>query len=95
MNPATLPLNAPVSAQILLDQRTDVLIVPTAAVGRDDIGPFVMVAGGDNLAHRRNVRVGLATPQFTQIAEGVSEGEQVILAGLQEVADQTPIVVAP
>ena len=94
VSPATLPLNAPVSAQILLDQRTNVLIVPTAAVGRDDMGPFVMVAGSDNLAHRRNVRVGLATPQFTQIAEGVSEGEHVILSCLQEVVDQTPIVVA-
>jgi RND family efflux transporter MFP subunit len=94
VNPATLPLNTPVSAEILLDQRTNVLIVPTSAVARDDLGVFVMIAGGDNLAHRRNVRIGLTTPQFTHVAEGLSEGEQVILAGLQEVVDQSPIIVA-
>jgi membrane fusion protein (multidrug efflux system) len=95
VNPATLPLTTPVSVEILLDQRSQVIVVPDAAVQRDDLGSYVMVAGDDQVAHRRDVRVGLSTRTNTQIAAGLAVGERVIVSGLSDVREGMPIVVAP
>jgi RND family efflux transporter MFP subunit len=92
VNPATLPVDTPVSVEILLEQRTGVVVVPGAAVQRDDMGPFVMVAGGDNRAHRRDVRLGLVTREQAQIAAVIDAGERVIVAGVSDVVDGTAIV---
>lgn len=95
VNPATLALTTPVSVEILLDQRTQVIVVPDSAIQRDDLGAYVMVVGDDQIAHRRDVRVGLATRTNTQIAAGLAVGERVIVSGLSDVREGTPIVVAP
>jgi RND family efflux transporter MFP subunit len=95
INPATLALTTPVSAEILLDQRTQVVVVPDAAVQRDGLGPYVMVVGDDFIARRRDVRLGLTTRTNAQIAAGLAVGERVIVSGLADVREGTPIVVAP
>lgn len=92
-NPATLPLNTPVSAEILLDQRSQVIIVPATAVHRDDLGTFVVVVGTDLVAHRRDVRAGLTTKDSAEIAAGLSAGEQVITSDLSNVTDGKPVVI--
>lgn len=93
-NPATLPLETPVSVEILLERRPDALLVPAQAIGRDDTGTFVMVAGHDGLAHRRAVRLGLITPQLVQVSSGLTDGEQVVVSQLGELADQASIVIS-
>ena len=92
--PTTLALNAPVSVEILLDQRTSVLVVPSAAVQRDSLGSFVMLVDDNNVARRRDVRVGLASRSMVHVAAGLAAGERVIVSGLQDVREGTPIVVA-
>jgi membrane fusion protein (multidrug efflux system) len=92
--PTTLALDAPVSVEILLDQRAGVVVVPTEAVLRDNTSSFVVVAGTDGLAHRRDVRTGLSTRTLTQIATGLAAGERVIVGGLEDVAEGTPIAFA-
>jgi RND family efflux transporter MFP subunit len=94
VNPATLPVETPVSVEILLERRPGALVVPSQAIGRDDIGPFVMVAGDDGVARRRDVRVGLVTPQLTQVIEGVLDGERVILSGLNDLEDGEPVAIS-
>ena len=89
--PATLAIDTPLSVEILLDRRIDALVVPAQAIARDDFGPFVMVAGDDGLAHRRDVRLGIETPQRVEILDGIEAGDRVILSGLMEVEDQSPI----
>jgi RND family efflux transporter MFP subunit len=94
VNPATLPVETPVSVEILLERRPGSIVVPSQAIGRDDLGSYVMVAGDDGLAQRRTVRVGLVTPQLTQVAEGLMEGERVILSNPGEIEDQEPIAIS-
>ncbi|MCC7044606.1 MAG: efflux RND transporter periplasmic adaptor subunit [Acidobacteria bacterium] len=94
VNPATLPVETPVSAEILLERRPGALIVPAQAIQRDDLGPYVMVAGEDGIARRRAVRVGLVTPQLTQVAEGLTEGERVILSGFGEIEDGSAVMIS-
>lgn len=94
VTPSTLPIDTPVSAEILLERRLEALLIPSAAISRDDFGPFVMVAGDDGLAHRRDVRLGLVTPQLTQVTDGLIEGERVILSTPGQIADQEPVAIS-
>jgi len=81
----------PASTEILLDQRTNALVIPTAAVLRDDISTYVMVAGDDRRARRRDVRAGLATAELVEITAGLQAGERVIVGGAAELAEGAPI----
>jgi HlyD family secretion protein len=93
--PATLALQAPVSVEILLDQRASALVVPADAVRRDDLSSFVMVAGDDGRAHRRDVRTGLVTRAQAEIVGGLSAGERIIVGGLDDVTEGAAIAFAP
>ncbi len=93
-NPATLPLNAPVSTEILFDQRTDALTVPAGAVHTDGLGAFVIVVGDDQRAHRRDIRVGLTTRELAQVLAGLSAGENVVTSAVEDLAEGMPVVMA-
>lgn len=72
------------------------LTVPRAAVLTDQRGDFVYVIGAENKAERRGIRIGdQSTPEFVVVAEGVREGERVIVDGLQRVRPGSPVSPAP
>jgi membrane fusion protein (multidrug efflux system) len=91
VTPLTLPLDSPVQVEIVLDERPQVLVVPTAAVLRNDQASYVMIAGPDNRAHRTDVQVGLQARGQTQVLSGVNPGDQVIVGGLDTVSDGAAI----
>jgi RND family efflux transporter MFP subunit len=91
--PATLPIDTPVSVEIVFDQRAGVLVVPTAAIMSDNQGTYVVVAGEDSRAHRRDVRVGLRTRDLAHVVTGLSAGERVIVSGVNEIGEGTPVEV--
>jgi RND family efflux transporter MFP subunit len=90
-DPATLALDAVVQAEIVLDVRESVIAVPSTAIQRADATPYVMIAGSDGKAHRRDVQLGLVAGALTQIMDGVSVGDQIIMSPLDQVADGTAI----
>jgi RND family efflux transporter MFP subunit len=77
----------PVSVEILLDQRSNVLVVPTDALLRDELSAYVVVAGDDRRAHRRDVRAGLATSALVEIVTGLEAGERVIVGGASDLSE--------
>ncbi len=79
--PTAQPLNAPVSVEILIDQRTDALLVPASAVLKDESTSFVFVVGADMIGHRRDVQVGLTARGLTQVTAGLTAGERVVTSG--------------
>jgi RND family efflux transporter MFP subunit len=89
---STLAANAPVSVEILLDQRTNALVVPTAAVLRDDLSAYVMLVGDDGRAHRRDVRTGLVTDTLAEVLSGLEPEMRVIVAGVRDVSEGTLVV---
>ncbi|HYN09926.1 MAG TPA: efflux RND transporter periplasmic adaptor subunit [Vicinamibacterales bacterium] len=91
LTPIALPLDSPVQVEIVLDERPQVLVVPTAALLRTDQAVYVMVAGPDNRAHRKDVQVGLQARGQTQVLSGVNPGDQVIVGGLDAVSDGAAI----
>ena len=79
------------SVEILLDQRTNALVVPTAAVLRENLSAFVMLVGDDGRAHRRDVRTGLVTEMLTEIVSGLDAGTRVIVGGVRDVAEGSAV----
>lgn len=93
--PSTLELDTPVTVDLTLNERPNVILLPATAVLRDAAGAYVLIAGDDGRAHRRDVRLGAAARDVAQIAAGLSAGERVITAGMNDVMDGAPIAVGP
>jgi RND family efflux transporter MFP subunit len=89
--PAALPAGTPASVEILLDQRAEATLIPADALRRDAVSAYVILAGDDGLAHRRDVRTGLVTETLAEVVSGLEPGERVIVGGLDDVEDGTPI----
>jgi excinuclease UvrABC nuclease subunit len=67
-----------VTVSIVLQQRTNVLMVPNKAIISRQGKTFVQVMK-DGVTEERPVSIGLSGWQNTEIIEGLSEGEQVLL----------------
>ncbi len=63
--------------EVVLDERASVLRVPTEALLE---GRKVLVIGSAGLLEERTVVTGLSNWQFTEVLEGLREGEQVVLS---------------
>lgn len=61
------------------------LAIPRAAVLSDQQGSFVYVLGAENKVEVRRIQLGQSTPALAIIASGLTEGETVIVDGLQRV----------
>jgi len=82
-----LELDTAVRVELVLEQRPDAVVLPADAVLRDEAGTFVLIAGADLVAHRREVRIGLAVNGLVHVTQGLDAGERVIVGGADSVAD--------
>ncbi len=71
------------------------LAVPRAAVMSDQGGTYVYVVGPDNKLERRTVSLGQSTAALAIIADGVKQGESVVLEGLQRVRPGIQVTPSP
>ena len=70
----------------------DAIVVPTAALFKNAEGAdYVLVAGSDEKAHQKTVRLGIHNSDLTQIASGINPGDPVITTGGYAVPDGTQI----
>ncbi len=83
--------------QVLLQGVTpvDVLAVPRAAVLTDQGGDYVYTVGEDNKAAKTPVKLGQSTPVTAGVMSGLTEGQAVIVDGLQKVRPGQPVAPAP
>ena len=63
----------------------EVIAIPRAAILSDQEGSYVYVVDDHNIARQRRVRLGQLTPETAGIADGLKEGELVIVEGIQKV----------
>lgn len=85
-NPDGLLLDgALVGVALQLDAPQLVLSVPRRAIQRDQVGGFVLVVGPDGVVEQRRVSVARSTRDLAVIAAGLTEGEQVIVDGVNRV----------
>jgi len=89
-----LAAGTPVRVEIIAEQHANALVVPLEAILHEDENAFVMLAGGDKKAHKRQVTLGLATPKQVEVTGGLKAGDAVIVTGPQELPDGADIAVA-
>ncbi len=76
-----------VNAQMLLQRKRGVTLVPNAAIQRSSTSTFVWLVGPDQIAHSRNVTVGTTSPTESEITSGLNPGDVVITDGVDRVRE--------
>ncbi len=79
--------------EIVLEQKQNVTRIPTEALLEDDT---VLILNEDGIIEKRRLRTGLSNWKFTEVLEGVREGERIITSvdrkgvreGVSAVAEQ-------
>jgi len=66
-----------VTVSILVDERTNVLLVPNSAITSQRGQTYVKVVLPDGTIEERAIQTGISDYQYTEVTEGVSEGERV------------------
>jgi len=89
-----LAAGTPVRVEIVAEQHANALVVPVEAVLHEDEKAFVMLAGGDKKAHKREVTLGLTTPKQVEVESGLKAGDAVIVTGQEELPDGADIAVS-
>ena len=74
-----------VRLRVLLEERTDALVVPQAAIQESQGSTSLFVVGPDQTVQARTVRMGARVGTLWVVEEGVVPGEPVVVKGLQQV----------
>ena len=80
-----------VSLRLTLGTLNHAFFVPQLAVLRDDGGPYVLVAGADGNAAQKRVRIANAQNNRWVVTEGIADGDQIIVSGIQKVHPGAPV----
>lgn len=91
--PEDLRQNQRVSTRVLMEEKSDVLMVQR--------GPFVDTGGGrfafvvsDDVATRRSIEIGAASLSDVEILSGLEPGERIVISGTDEFADADRILIS-
>jgi membrane fusion protein (multidrug efflux system) len=71
------------------------LVIPQAAIQRDQRGAFVLAVNDKNLVEQRYVELGQQVDTNFVVTKGLQQGERVITLGLQKVRPGVPVQTAP
>jgi len=63
------------------------VMVPPQAVFEDQLGKFVYTVDTNNTAKRRGVTTNLSARYYTSVAEGLHDGDRVVISGLMKVTE--------
>ncbi len=69
-----------VTVSILVDEREDALLVPNGAITTQGGQSYVEVMSPDGTAEKRLITTGISNWQYTEVTEGVGEGEQIVVS---------------
>jgi len=68
-----------VTVSIIIEEKTGVLLVPNAAITTERGQSYVQVVSPDGTTEKRAIKTGITDYQFTEVIEGLAEGEQIIV----------------
>ncbi|HEX3572602.1 MAG TPA: efflux RND transporter periplasmic adaptor subunit [Acidobacteriaceae bacterium] len=73
-------------AEVTLDvaHSAESLTVPVQAIDQTSAQPFVLLVNSSNKIERKNVRVGISTPNRVEIVGGVKEGDRIVAVNLSD-----------
>jgi RND family efflux transporter MFP subunit len=82
-----------VGVEIDSDRHESAVLVPAAALVREEEQAQLFVVDAQRKAHRREVKTGLESAQDVEILSGVTAGEQVVVKGQQSLPDGASVQV--
>jgi multidrug efflux system membrane fusion protein len=80
-----------VNARLLVEQRSGVTLIPTAAVQRNSQNVFVYVVKPDQTVTVRTVTLGASEGDATEIDSGVQAGDVVVTDGVDKLQEGTKV----
>lgn len=93
VSPTHLAAGTSVRVTIVGEEHAKALVIPAAAVVREEDETFVMVAGSDNKAHKYVVALGLTTHSLVEVSSGLKAGDRVIVRGQDGLPEGAAITV--
>lgn len=75
---------------VQVSPRTQALVIPNTAIKSDDVANLAYVVRNGRALQRR-LRLGVSDGRYTEILEGLSEGEAVITVGMTNVRDSSQV----
>ncbi|MGO9602741.1 MAG: MdtA/MuxA family multidrug efflux RND transporter periplasmic adaptor subunit [Candidatus Binataceae bacterium] len=82
-----------VNAKLLVDTKSNAVIIPTAGLQRSSQGAFVYVIKPDQTVEMRMVKVAATQDDLTAIASGINPGELVVVDGTDKLRQGTKVSV--
>ncbi len=74
-----------VNVNLISAEPENQLVVPQAAIQENQTGPFVLIVDQDDKVVMRPIKTGQRNGPDIAVLEGLTEGEKVIVAGIQKV----------
>jgi RND family efflux transporter MFP subunit len=71
-----------VRVRVPLAPQPDMLLVPDRAIGADQSGRYVLVAGKDDVVEQRTVEIGQLVGELRVIAKGIAAEDRIIISGM-------------
>jgi multidrug efflux system membrane fusion protein len=82
-----------VNARLLQQEKSGVILVPSAAVQRNSNSTYVYVVKPDSTVTVRQVMVSTSDDNNTEITSGVNEGDVVVLTGVDKLQEGSKVTV--
>ena len=79
-----------IEVRLATEVRPQAVVVPEDAILPLQGVDYVWLIA-DGKATRRSVKLGVRTPGFVEIREGVNEGDQVVVGGLERMSEGLPV----
>jgi membrane fusion protein, multidrug efflux system len=84
-----------VNAHVLIDTRSNAVVVPSAAIQRGPDGLFIWTVSGKDVAQPRPIERGPAFGNLTVVTAGLSGGERIVTDGQYKLQKDAPVTVSP
>jgi membrane fusion protein, multidrug efflux system len=82
-----------VNARVLLETRSDAVVVPSAAIQRGPDGLFIWMINANGLAEPRPIEVGPAYGKVTIVNSGLAGGERIVTDGQYKLQRDAPVTI--
>jgi multidrug efflux system membrane fusion protein len=84
-----------VNARLLLETRSNAVVVSPTAVQRGPNGLFAWIVTAKDTAAVRPIAVGPMTDDMAIITSGLNEGDRVVTDGQYKLVADAPVTIAP
>ena len=71
-----------VRVRVPLGDEPDMLLVPDRAIGSDQSGRYLLIAGKDDVVEQRSVEIGQQVGELRVIPSGIKPDDRVVISGL-------------